>query len=67
MFSVIWSDSRNQTFVNSGWHVSQPFQETELPDGLFSDQKLHFGDILEGLAMKDVAVFDGRLVYFRAT
>jgi hypothetical protein len=34
-----------------------------LPDGLFSDQKLQFGYILEGLAMKDVGVFDGHLVY----
>jgi hypothetical protein len=28
-----------------------------LPDGLFSDQKSQFEDILEGLVMKDVGTF----------
>jgi hypothetical protein len=28
-----------------------------LPDGLFSNQKSHFGSILEGLGMKNVGIF----------
>jgi hypothetical protein len=35
-----------------------------LPDGLFSDQKSQFREILEGLAMEDVGVFYGHLVHF---
>jgi hypothetical protein len=35
-----------------------------LPDGLLSDQKLESGHILESLAMQDVGVFYGHLVYF---
>jgi hypothetical protein len=35
-----------------------------LPDGLFSNQKSKFGEISEGLAMKDVVVFYGHLVHF---
>jgi hypothetical protein len=35
-----------------------------LPDGLFSNQKSKFGQILEGLAMEDVGIFYGRLVHF---
>jgi hypothetical protein len=34
-----------------------------LPDGIFSNQKYHFGLILEGLAMEDVGIFYGHLVY----
>jgi hypothetical protein len=37
-----------------------------LPDGIFSDQKSQFGQILDGLAMKDVGIFYGYLVYFTA-
>jgi hypothetical protein len=33
-----------------------------LPDGLFSNQKFKFGEILEGLAMEDVGIFYGHLV-----
>jgi hypothetical protein len=35
-----------------------------LPDGLFSNQKSKFGQILEGLAMEDVGIFYGHLVHF---
>jgi hypothetical protein len=35
-----------------------------LPDGTFSDQKSKFGKILAGLAMGDVGLFYGHLVYF---
>jgi hypothetical protein len=28
-----------------------------LPDGIFSNQKSKFGQILEGLAMEDVGIF----------
>jgi hypothetical protein len=35
-----------------------------LPDGLFSNQKSELGYTLEGLAMEDVGVFYGHLVYF---
>jgi hypothetical protein len=35
-----------------------------LPDGLFSNQKCKFGNILEGLAMQDVGMFYGHLVHF---
>jgi hypothetical protein len=35
-----------------------------LPDGIFSDKKYQFGQILEGLAMEDVGIFYGHLVYF---
>jgi hypothetical protein len=41
--------------------------QPELPDGLFSNQKLQFGQILDGLAMEDVGTFFGHLVYFMAT
>jgi hypothetical protein len=37
-----------------------------LPDGLFSKQKSQFGKVLEGLAMEDVGIFCGHLVYFMA-
>jgi hypothetical protein len=37
---------------------------TGLPDGLFSNQKSKFGLFLEGLAMEDVSIFYGHLVYF---
>jgi hypothetical protein len=37
---------------------------TRLPDGSFSNQKSKFGEILEGLAMKDIGVFYGHLVHF---
>jgi hypothetical protein len=35
-----------------------------LPDGLFSNQKFKFGQILEGLAMEDVGKFYAHLVQF---
>jgi hypothetical protein len=35
-----------------------------LPDGLFSNQKSQFGKILEDLAMEEVGLFYGHLVYF---
>jgi hypothetical protein len=34
-----------------------------LPDGIFSNQKSQFGKILKGLAMEDVGIFYGQLVY----
>jgi hypothetical protein len=37
-----------------------------LTDGIFSNQKSRFGLILEGLAMDDVGMFYGHLVYFMA-
>jgi hypothetical protein len=50
--------------------IFQP--KTGLPDGLFSSQKSKFGQILEGLAMKDVGIvyiwtlgpYYGLLLYF---
>jgi hypothetical protein len=33
-----------------------------LPDGLFKDQKSQFGNILEGLEMKNVGILYVRLV-----
>jgi hypothetical protein len=38
-----------------------------LPDGIFSNPKYQFGQILEGLAMEDIGIFYGHLVYFTAT
>jgi hypothetical protein len=35
-----------------------------LPDGLFSNQKYQFGQILEGLCGENVAMFYGHLKYF---
>jgi hypothetical protein len=35
-----------------------------LPDGIFSKQKSLFGKFFEGLAMEDVSIFYGHLVYF---
>jgi hypothetical protein len=35
-----------------------------LPDGIFSNQKSQFGQILECLAIKDVGKIYGHLVYF---
>jgi hypothetical protein len=37
-----------------------------LPDDVFSNQKYQFGKILEGLAMEDVGIFYGHLIYFTA-
>jgi hypothetical protein len=34
-----------------------------LPDGIFSDQKSHFGYILESLEKEKVGIFKGPLVY----
>jgi hypothetical protein len=35
-----------------------------LPDGLFSNQKSKFGEILVGLELVDVGIFYGHLVHF---
>jgi hypothetical protein len=35
-----------------------------LPDGSFSNQKSQFGNILEGLRLKNVHLFYGHLEYF---
>jgi hypothetical protein len=35
-----------------------------LPDGIFSDQKSQFGQILEGLALEDVGICYDHLVLF---
>jgi hypothetical protein len=35
-----------------------------LPDGIFSNQKSHFGYILEGLVMDVFGIFYGHLAYF---
>jgi hypothetical protein len=37
-----------------------------LPYGLFSNQKSHFWQILEGLAMENLGIFYDHLVYFTA-
>jgi hypothetical protein len=37
-----------------------------LPDGIFSKQKSHFGEILEGLEMENVGIFYGHLEYVLA-
>jgi hypothetical protein len=37
-----------------------------LPDGLFSNQKSQFGQILEGLGMENVVIFYDHLEYFMA-
>jgi hypothetical protein len=34
-----------------------------LPDATFSDQKSQFGQIFEGLALEEVGIFYGHLVY----
>jgi hypothetical protein len=36
-----------------------------LPDGLFSNQKFKFGQILEGLALEDVGLFYGHMVHLK--
>jgi hypothetical protein len=43
---------------------SRQESQAGLPDGLFSDQKSRFGYISGGLAMVDVDVLYGLLVYF---
>jgi hypothetical protein len=54
----------------SGGHKKQNKKQNKvrpgLPDGLFLNQKSKFGLILEGLAIEDVGIFYGRLVYFTA-
>jgi hypothetical protein len=35
-----------------------------LPDGLFSNQKSQFGEILEGLILENTYIFYGHLEYF---
>jgi hypothetical protein len=37
-----------------------------LPDGTFSNQKSKFWSILEGLAMEDVGIIYGHLIFFVA-
>jgi hypothetical protein len=37
-----------------------------LPDGIFTNKKSQLGSILEGLAMENVGIFYGNLVYFTA-
>jgi hypothetical protein len=37
-----------------------------LPDGLFTNQKSKFGQILDGLRMENAGIFYGHLVYFTA-
>jgi hypothetical protein len=45
--------------------ITTPFMiPTGLPDGIFSNQKSQFGYILEGLAMEDVGILYGHLVFF---
>jgi hypothetical protein len=36
-----------------------------MPDGLFSNQKSQFGQIIEGLRLKNVDIFYGHLEYFK--
>jgi hypothetical protein len=43
--------------------VFVPDAESGLPDGLFSNQKSQFGQILEGLRWENVAIFYGHLEY----
>jgi hypothetical protein len=38
-----------------------------LPDGIFSNQKSQFGKFFEGLAMEDIGIFYGHLVYLTAS
>jgi hypothetical protein len=49
------SISRRSIPLNSG-----------LPDGIFTNQNPNLGKFLEGLAMEDVVIFYGHLVYFTA-
>jgi hypothetical protein len=37
-----------------------------LPDGLFTNQKSQFGQILKGLGMENVSIFYEQLEYFTA-
>jgi hypothetical protein len=37
-----------------------------LPDGVFSNEKSHFGYILEGLGMENVGIFFGLLEFIMA-
>jgi hypothetical protein len=36
-----------------------------LPDGLFSNQKFQFGQVLKGLKWENVDIFYGHLKYFK--
>jgi hypothetical protein len=38
--------------------------EPGLPDGIFSNQKSQFGQILEGIGFENVDIFNGHLVCF---
>jgi hypothetical protein len=38
--------------------------QSGLPDGIFSNQKSQFGSISVGLAVEDVGIFYGHLVYY---
>jgi hypothetical protein len=40
--------------------------EPGLPDGIFSNQKYHFGLILDNISLEDVGLFFAHLVYFVA-
>jgi hypothetical protein len=54
-------------FPPSCWAIKMAATDSGLPDGIFSNQKSRFGLILEGLAMQDVNILYGRLVFFTTT
>jgi hypothetical protein len=53
---------------NMSWHscAVRSMPKPGLSDGIFSNQKSRFGQILEGIAMEDVAKLYGHFVYFKA-
>jgi hypothetical protein len=66
-FYAFWGEA-TQRILLPLWRLDQHVEGnmgcwTGLPDGIFSNQKI---PIFEGLAMKDVGIFCGQLVYFVA-
>jgi hypothetical protein len=52
------------TFAFPYKRKGETWLEQVLPDGLFSNQKSQFGQILEGLRLENVYISCGRLKYF---
>jgi hypothetical protein len=56
----------SKTYVRFCYKRIESYVRPGLPDGLFTNQKSHFGSILEGFAMEDISALYGHSVYFTA-
>jgi hypothetical protein len=56
---------QNEGFLTQEFELKalKKYIETGLPDGIFSNQKIQFGQLLEGLGMENVATINNHLEY----